>query len=183
ATGSAPGSRLLVALAGGHQPDRLLTDPARVNPQAGQYLLGGALAQAEQAEQDVLGSDAGTADRDGLPQRQFQHLLGQWRERDASAPRTTLAPAGDPLNPLARGLLGGPERLQRLGRYSAALVDEGEQDVLGADVAVVERPGLFLGHGHDPPRLVGEPLEHSQRRPSRLVSPAPTANTIHRVCG
>src|SRR5262249_19605102 len=123
---------------------------------------------------DVLGSDAGTTDRDGLPQRQLQHLPRQWRERDAPAPRTLLAPVGGLLNALARSFLRDPQRLQRLRRYSASLVGDGEPEVLGADVVVVEPPGLFLGQGHDAPRLVGEPLEHSQRRPSRLVSPAPT---------
>jgi hypothetical protein len=37
-----------------------------------------------------------------------------------------------------------------------------EQDVLGADVVVVEHPGLFLGQDDDPPCAVGEPLEHAR---------------------
>jgi hypothetical protein len=42
--------------------------------------------------------------------------------------------------------------------------EQGKQDVLGADVVVVEHPGLFLGPYHDASR-VGEPLEHARRRP------------------
>jgi hypothetical protein len=53
------------------------------------------------------------------------------------APRTPLAPADDLLDLLVRRLLGDPERLQRLGCYPAALMDEGEQYVLGADVVVL----------------------------------------------
>ena len=53
-----------------------------------------------------------------------------------------------------------PRRLERLGGDALALVDEAEQDVLGADVVVVEHPGLFLGQDDDPASPVGEPLEH-----------------------
>jgi hypothetical protein len=38
-------------------------------------------------------------------------------------------------------------------------VDEAEQDVLGADVVVVEEPRLFLGQNHDPPGTVGKAFE------------------------
>ncbi|GGM44626.1 hypothetical protein GCM10012275_14600 [Longimycelium tulufanense] len=33
--------------------------------------------------------------------------------------------------------------------------------MLGANVVVVEHPGLLLGQDNHPPRAVGEPLEHS----------------------
>ena len=52
--------------------------------------------------------------------------------------RAGLAWLGDLLDLLACRLLSDPERFQRLGCYPAALTDEGEQDVLGADVVVVE---------------------------------------------
>jgi hypothetical protein len=39
-----------------------------------------------------------------------------------------------------------------------------EQDVLGADVVVIEHPGLFLSPDHHPTRPVGEPLEHAHQR-------------------
>ena len=74
--------------------------------------------------------------------------------------RGPLTLADDLLHLLAHGLQADPERLECLGRYALALVDEAEQDVLGADVVVVEHPGLFLSQDHDPPRPVGKPLEH-----------------------
>ena len=96
--------------------------------------------------------------------------------------RAGLARADDLLDLLARRLLGDPERLQRLGCYPAALTDEGEQDVLGPDVFVVEHPGLFLGQDHDAPRPVGEPLEHAQPAFLALVSSLlADRNTIHLV--
>src|ERR1700722_9613573 len=39
-------------------------------------------------------------------------------------------------------------------------MNEAEQDVLSADVVVVEHPGLFLSQDNNPPRSVGKPLEH-----------------------
>ena len=64
---------------------------------------------------------------------------------------------------LADGLQRDAERLERLGGDAFALVDQAEQDVLGADVVVVEHPGLFLGQDDNPPGAVGEPLEHVSR--------------------
>ena len=54
-----------------------------------------------------------------------------------------------------------------LGGDALALADQAEQDVLGADVVLAEHPGLFLSQDRNPPRPVGEPLEH-------LVAPSPS---------
>src|SRR6266849_5367551 len=81
--------------------------------------------------------------------------------------RGLLPLADDLLHLLAHRLEPDPQRLKRLGRFALALMDEAEQDVLGADVVMVERPGLFLSQDHNPPRPVGEPLEH-------LAAPSPS---------
>src|SRR5205823_2690236 len=56
-----------------------------------------------------------------------------------------------------------------------ALVDQPEEDVLGADVVVVEHPRFFLREDHDASGAIREPLEHltrpSDRSPRR--SPLP----------
>src|SRR5690625_7251786 len=49
---------------------------------------------------------------------------------------------------------------QRLGSYPIALVNEAQQNVLGANVVVIEQPGFFLGEDNHPAGPVGEPLEH-----------------------
>src|SRR3954465_4383711 len=59
------------------------------------------------------------------------------------------------------------EGLQGLGRDALTLMDQPEQDVLGADVVVVEHPGLLLGQDDDAAGAVGESLEHE--RSSRAV--------------
>jgi hypothetical protein len=76
------------------------------------------------------------------------------------AGRLLLALADDVLDLLAHGLERDAERLERLGGDALALVDEAEQDVLGADVVVVEHLRLFLGQDDDPTGSVGESLEH-----------------------
>src|SRR5579875_2360694 len=118
-----------------------------------------ALALADQPEQDVLGADVVVAELQRLAQRQLQHLLGPGGERDVPG-GSLLALADDLLDLLAHRFQADPQRLQGLGGHALALVDQPEQDVLGADVVVVEHPGLFLCQDHNPPRPVGNPLEH-----------------------
>jgi hypothetical protein len=74
--------------------------------------------------------------------------------------RRLLALADDLLDLLADRLQADAKRLERLGRHTLALMDEAEQDVLGANVVVVEHPGFFLRQDDNPPRPVGKPLEH-----------------------
>jgi len=64
--------------------------------------------------------------------------------------RGLLPLADDLLHLLAHRLQADPQRLKRLGRFALALMDEAEQDVLGADVVMVECPGLFLRPGPQP---------------------------------
>ncbi len=50
--------------------------------------------------------------------------------------------------------------LQHLGGHALALADQPEEDVLGADVVVVEKARLLLGEHDDPAGPVSESLEH-----------------------
>src|SRR6266487_3919992 len=87
---------------------------------------------------------------------------------DQARPRTCLlALAGQqPHHLLADPGVVGANRGQHLRGHALALAEQAEQDVLGADVVMVEAPGLLLGEHDHPPGLVGEPLEHPalQRR-------------------
>ncbi len=78
-----------------------------------------------------------------------------------------------------------PQRLQGLRGDALTLVDESEQDVLGADVVVVEHPCLFLSKDDHPTGSVGESLEHvllpHERRylhPRRIDGYSLTATTL-----
>ena len=61
---------------------------------------------------------------------------------------------------LADRLERDAERLEGLGGNALALVDQPEQDVLGADEAVVEQARLFLRKHEHPSCPVGEAFEH-----------------------
>lgn len=74
--------------------------------------------------------------------------------------RGLLALADDLFDLLADRLKRDPEALQGLSGDTLTLVDQTQEDVLGADVVVVEHPGFFLSQDDNPPRAVGEPLEH-----------------------
>jgi hypothetical protein len=155
AAGGGAGTRARVA---GEQLDDLLAHPGEVGAQLDQHLGGHALALADEAEQDVLGADVVVAQLEGLAQRELEDLLGPRGEGDVAAGRLA-ALADDLLDLVAHGLEGDAELLEGLGSHALALVDEAEQDVLGADVVVVEQAGLLLRQHHDPAGPVGEPLE------------------------
>ena len=53
------------------------------------------------------------------------------------------------------------EVLQDVGGDAAALLDQAEQDVLGADVLVVEALGLLVGQLHHLASTVGESFIHA----------------------
>jgi hypothetical protein len=141
------------------QLDDLLPGSVEVHAEAAEYLRADAVALTDEAEQDVLGADVVMAESLRLTQRKLKHLLGPRRERDVPG-RRLLALADDLLDLLPHGVKADPQRLQRLGRYPFALVDEAEQDVLGADVVVIEHPGFFLSQDDNPPGPAGKALKH-----------------------
>ena len=155
------------------QLDDLLADTGQVGAQLHEHLGGDALALTDEAEEDVLGADVVVAELQRLAQRQLEHLLGAGREGDV-ARRRRAALADDLLDLAAHGLERDAERLERLGGDALALVDEPEQDVLGADVVVVEEACLLLGQHDDPAGPVGEAFEQgaaSQRWCEISVTP------------
>src|SRR5262249_31846611 len=157
--------------------DHLLAYPVEVSAQLDQHLGRDTLTLPDQPQQDVLRTDVVVPQLKRLPQTQLQHLLGPRREGNMTT-RSLLPLADDLLHLLAHTLQGDPQALQSLGGHALTLMNEAEQDVLGADVVVVEHPGLLLGQNDNSPRSVGEPLEHPCRS-SR--APQPWLALRHRV--
>ena len=156
--GSARRDGLLALVAGEHLHDGL-TDGGQVSAELGQNLSGHALALAQQTEQDVLCADVIVAQLEGLAQRKLEDLLGARGEGDMTAGRgLTLADDLDDL--AAHGVQGDVHRLQGLGGDPLALMDEAEEEVLGANVVVVERPSLVLSQDDDAAGAVGKAFEH-----------------------
>ena len=92
----------------------------------------------------MLGADVVVAEAQRLAQRQLEHLLGARRERDLAG-GDLLAGADDADDLGADALDGDVERLEHAGGEALLLAQQAEQDVLGADVVVLERPRLLLG--------------------------------------
>src|SRR6266516_2633818 len=157
-----PRRRALLLPAPVHDLDHLLPEAWEVGAELDEHLGRHALALADEAEQDVLGADVVVAEIQRLAQAQLQDLLGARRERDVPA-RGAVAPADDLLDlradPLQRHAADPP---QRLGGGAFALVEQAEQEVLGADVVVVQEPGLLLGEHDHSPGPVGATLANPQ---------------------
>src|SRR5690606_14067948 len=94
---------LLLALVAGEQLDDLLANPVEVGAELHENLGGNALALADEAEQNVLGSDVVVAELQRLAQSQLEHLLGARREGDVAG-RLLLTLTDDVLHLLAHGI-------------------------------------------------------------------------------
>ena len=149
----------LLALVAGDELDDLLAHAVEVRAQLDEDLGRDALALADQAEQDVLGADVVVAELQRLAQAELEDLLGARGERDVTR-RCLLTLADDLLNLLADRLQRDAEALQSLGGDAFTLVDEAEQDVLRADVVVVEHARFLLRKHDHPTGTVGEPFKH-----------------------
>ena len=171
ALGGPTGGRGLLALVAREQLDDLLAHLVQVGAELDQHLGGDALTLPDEPEQDVLGADVVVAQLQRLAQRELEDLLGAGGEGDVAG-GGLLALADDLLDLRAHGLQGDAEALQRLRGDAFALVDQPEQDVLGADVVVVEHPGLFLGQDDDAPCAVSKSFEH-RNAPHRAVGQVP----------
>jgi hypothetical protein len=79
--------------------------------------------------------------------------------------RDLIAQAHDPDDVRAHLLDRGAERLEHAGGEPFLLAEQPEQDVLGADVVVLEKPRLVLTQDDDLACAFGEALEH-RREPS-----------------
>ncbi len=99
-------------------------------------------------------------ERQRLAQRQLEDLLGARRERDLAG-GDLLTGADDPHDLGADALDGDVEGLEHAGGEALLLAQQPEQDVLGADVVVLEGPRLLLGEDDDLAGSLCESLEHS----------------------
>ena len=116
----------------------------------------------------MLGADVVVAEAESLTERQLEDLLGARREGDLAL-RRLLAGADDAHDGGADLLDGHFEPVEHARRHALLLAEQAEQQVLGADVVVLERPGLFLREDHDLSGAFGEAFEHAAT-PSRYGS-------------
>src|SRR5205085_9267400 len=96
-----------------------------------------------------------------LAQGQLEHLLRARRERDLA--RRDLVALADDARHLRTHLLDGDvEALEHARRQTLLLAEQAQQNVLRADVVVLQGTSFVLGENDDLPRSLGEALEHSK---------------------
>ena len=143
------------------QVQHLLADLLQLQAQVHQHLGGHAFLLAQQAQQDVLGADVVVVQVAGLLHRVLDDLLGPRRLRQL-AHRDHVGAALDELLDLQADLAQiDVQVLQHVGGHAAAFLDQAQQDVLGADVFVVEPLGLLVGQLHHLAGAVGKSFVHS----------------------
>jgi hypothetical protein len=146
----------------GEELDDLLAHARQVSAELHEHLRGDAFALADEAEEDVLGADVVVTELQRLTQRQLEDFLRTRRERDVT--RRRLAALADDLFDLAADCFErDAERLERLRGDSLTLVDEAEEDVLGADVVVVQETCFLLSQNDHSASPVCESLEQGIR--------------------
>ena len=104
---------------------------------------GDAFAFAQKTEQDVLGADVGMIESAGLFAGQREHLLDPRRVGNVADHFGFRAGADLFLDLHAHGLEIEAHLLEDVDRDALAELDQPEQEMLGADVIVVEAVGFF----------------------------------------
>jgi hypothetical protein len=98
-------------------------------------------------------------------QRKLEHLLSARRERDLAG-RDLVALADDSSDLRPHFFHRDVEGLEHPRRKTLLLAEQSEQDVLGADVVVLERPRLVLGEDDD----LASPFSEAFEQVPRLLS-------------
>ena len=120
----------------------------------------------------MLGADVVMAQASRLINGELDDLLRSWREADL-ANDGALATSDDELNRLANLGQLNVEVLEDLRRDALTLADKAEQQVLCADVVVVETLRLVLGERQHLAGAVREAIEAISRGHALLRSPLP----------
>ena len=107
----------------------------------------------------MLSANIVVAQLQRLAQRQFQYLLGPRGERDVTG-GSGLALPNKFLHLGTHRVQGNIHGLQRLRSHAFTLVDEAQQQVLTADVAVIQQPGFFLGKHNYATGAVSKSFKH-----------------------
>ncbi len=112
----------------------------------------------------MLGADVVVAEGKRFPQRELEHLLRARRERDLSG-RDFVTLADDTRDLRAHLLDRDVERLEHARRETFLFAEQPEQDVLGADVVVLQRPGFVLCEDDYLASPFSEAFEHCPSTP------------------
>ena len=107
----------------------------------------------------MLGADVVMAEAQRLAERQLQNLLRARRERDLAG-GDFLPGSDDPHNLGTNAVDRDLQRLKHACGQALLLAEQPQQNVLGPDVIVLERPGFFLRQHHNLAGSLCKSLEH-----------------------
>ena len=141
--------------------------PFQIHAQALQHTGGDAFAFANETQKHVLRADVGVAQPSRFVDGEFDHFLRARREADLTA-ALTVAATDDELDRRTDFVQLHSEVGEHLGGDAVAFADQPEQQMLGADVVVVEALSLFLSQRQDtarPFRELVEAVSHSGLHP------------------
>ena len=141
-----------------HLLKRQVPQLLKIDPQRLQHIGRDAIAFPYQTEQQVLGTNVMMSHPARFIHRQLDDALGARGQADA-AKLASLALAHHFFDDFACFLKVHPQVVQHLGRDSGLLADQPEQQVLGADVAVVHELRFFLRVGEDLSSLLRKPIK------------------------
>ncbi len=142
------------------QVQDFLADVFELHSQVHQHLGGDAFLFAEQAEQEMFGADVVVIEVAGLFHRVFDDFLGP-RRLGQLAHRHHVGTRLDDLFDFQADLAQiDIEVLQHFAATPRAFLHQPEQDVLGADVFVVEALGLLIGQLHHFSGSIGKSFVH-----------------------
>ena len=178
------GALRLLGRAGGRalrqDADDLVADLVEVDAERLEDAGGDALALADEAQEQVLRADVVVAEPAGLVDRELDHALRARRQADLADDRPVAA-ADDELD-------GGPDLgqldvhvLEDARGDTLALADEAEEQVLRADVVVVEPLRLVLRKRQDLARAIRELVE-AVHRVERLFPCERSGWALRRPC-
>ncbi len=119
------------------------------------------LALAHETEKQVLGADVAMAELPSLIDRELDHLLGAWRERDLARGGRRIAAADDELDCGAHLGELDTEGVEDARGDTLAFAHQTEEEVLRSYVVVVETDGLVLGKREDSLCAVVKAVERS----------------------
>jgi len=155
-------SPALVLHAVAEKIEHLLADVFELEAEVHEHLGRHALLLAEQAQEDVLGADVVMVEVAGLFHRVLDDLLGAGRLRELAHRHHVRAALDELLDFHADLPQVDVEVLEHVGGDAAPLLDEAEENVLGADVLVVEPLGLLVGQLHHLASPVCKTLVHEE---------------------
>ncbi len=150
---------LRAAARAGERAHDLVADLLGLGVEVEQDARRDALVLAHEAEEDVLGADVVVTERERLAQGELEDLLGPRREGDLALGRL-LARADDAHDGGAHLLDAHFESVEHARRDALLLAQQAEQQMLGADVVVLQGPRLFLREDDDLTGAFGEAFEH-----------------------